>query len=71
MATWRNGSAFGFDGSTALAIGTKRLQVRVLRWSFLLLSTTQTIIVTRSNMRTYAHHARPYILPRHYNPAPS
>ena len=30
MATWRNGSAFGFDRH---AYGTKRLQVRVLRWS--------------------------------------
>ena len=38
MATWRNGSAFGFDRLTAsnppLQGGTKRLQVRVLRWSY-------------------------------------
>ena len=36
MATWRNGSAFGFDRRRlrTLTQGTKRLQVRVLRWSY-------------------------------------
>ncbi|TBU51140.1 hypothetical protein BD310DRAFT_942683 [Dichomitus squalens] len=34
MATWRNGSAFGFDClAYSRVMGTKRLQVRVLRWS--------------------------------------
>ena len=38
MATWRNGSAFGFDRRrlSPAYVPTKRLQVRVLRWSYIL-----------------------------------
>lgn len=46
MATWRNGSAFGFDRHS----GTKRLQVRVLQWSLLY----YTIILNISELVHFA-----------------
>ena len=49
-ATWRNGSAFGFDRPTV----NQRLQVRVLRWSFcfarLSFSTSCQAIVSRPKL---------------------
>ena len=67
LATWRNGSAFGFDRRDVLLL-TRRLQVRVLRWSALVSFYFQPILLVQSLLvyfgkystdRFYCNYNRP------------
>ena len=61
LATWRNGSAFGFDRRDVPLL-TRRLQVRVLRWSAFIFNRSSLCRVyfgKYSTDRFYCNYNRP------------